>query len=235
MIFKSLAASAAMVLAFGAAVAQTPPARTPPAAPPAPTTPRPAPTYVPAVPPAQSAENIWHLDLSSGGRVSIQLRPDAAPRHVERIRTLTRQGFYDGLIFHRVVEGFMAQGGDPQGTGVGGSPLPDLEPEFTTLPHVRGTVAMARSPSGWNTANSQFYIMFGPGLTLDYNYTVFGRVIGGMGFVDAIQRGVPAPNPTRIVRASIGADNVPPPTAAELQAGAVAPASPPTPAPAQPQ
>jgi cyclophilin family peptidyl-prolyl cis-trans isomerase len=231
MIFKSLAASAAMVLSFGAAVAQPPPVQ----APPAPATPRPAPTSVPAVAPAQSAENIWHLDLSSGGRVSIQLRPDAAPRHVERIRTLTRQGFYNGLIFHRVVEGFMAQGGDPQGTGAGGSPLPDLDPEFSTLPHLRGTVAMARSPSGWNTGNSQFYIMFGPGFTLDYNYTVFGRVIGGMGFVDQIARGEPPANPTRIVRASIGADNVPPPSAAELQARAAAPPAPPAPAPAQPQ
>jgi cyclophilin family peptidyl-prolyl cis-trans isomerase len=238
MIFKSFAASAAMVLAFGGAIAQTPPAETvpaqtvpaetPPAAPPAQPISRPAPTYASAVPPAQSGENIWHLDLSSGGRVSIQLRPDAAPHHVERIRTLTRQGFYNGLIFHRVVEGFMAQGGDPQGTGLGGSPLPDLEPEFTTLPHVRGTVAMARSQS-FDSANSQFYIMFGPGLSLDYNYTVFGRVIGGMGFVDAIQRGVPAANPTRIVRASIGADNVPPPSAAELSAAAA-----PAPVPAAP-
>lgn len=207
MYFKSLAAAVSAVFALGAAAAQAPaPAR-------------PTPTAVPAAPPPLTAENSWHLDLSTGGRVTIQLRPDAAPSHVERIRTLTRQGFYNGLAFHRVVDGFMAQAGDPEGSGRGGSPLPDLAAEFNTLPHVRGTAAMARSQD-LNSANSQFYIMFSPGFALDNNYTVIGRVVAGMAFVDAIARGQPPANPTRIVRASIGADNVPPPTAEELQAAA---------------
>jgi peptidylprolyl isomerase len=239
MYFKSLVALSAAVFALGTAAAQTPPPPNPAAQAPAPA---PAPAPVPVrpplivaaiVPPALTAENVWHLDLSSGGRVSIQLRPDVAPRHVERIRTLTRQGFYNGLTFHRVVEGFMAQGGDPQGDGQGGSTLPDLPPEFSTLLHLRGSVAMARSNAP-DSANSQFYIMFAPGFSLDGNYTVFGRVIAGMNFVDAIQRGAPAPNPTRIVRASIGADNVPPPTAAEIAATA-APLAPAPPALAQPR
>jgi cyclophilin family peptidyl-prolyl cis-trans isomerase len=184
--------------------------------------------------PALEPENTWHLDLSTGGRVSIQLRPDIAPNHVERIKTLTRQGFYNGLLFHRVIEGFMAQGGDPQGTGEGGSQLPDLTAEFNGLPHVRGAVSMARANDP-NSANSQFFIMLAPRLTLDNKYTVFGRVVGGMNYVDTIQRGEPPVNPSRIVRASIGADNVPPPSAAEPAAAtqaAPAPAAPlPAPAP----
>jgi cyclophilin family peptidyl-prolyl cis-trans isomerase len=237
MYFKSLVALSAAVFALGTAAAQTPPPANPAAQAPAPA-PAPVPVRPPLIvaaitPPALIAENVWHLDLSSGGRVSIQLRPDVAPRHVERIRTLTRQGFYNGLIFHRVVEGFMAQGGDPQGDGQGGSTLPDLPPEFSTLLHLRGSVAMARSNAP-DSANSQFYIMFSPGFSLDGNYTVFGRVVGGMNFVDAIQRGAPAANPTRIVRASIGADNVAPPTAAEL-AAAAAPLAPAPPALAQPR
>ena len=170
-------------------------------------------------PPTAEAENVWHLDLSTGGRVSIQLRPDMAPAHVERIRTLTRQGFYDGLVFHRVIEGFMAQGGDPTGTGAGGSELPDLPAEIRGLPHLRGSVGMARAQD-LNSANSQFYIMFVPRLTMDRDYTVVGRVIGGMNFVDAIERGEPPLNPSRIVRASIGADNVPALSAEELRAAA---------------
>ena len=167
--------------------------------------------------PTAEAENVWHLDLSTGGRVSIQLRPDMAPAHVERIRTLTRQGFYDGLIFHRVIEGFMAQGGDPTGTGAGGSELPNLPAEIRGLPHLRGSVGMARAQDV-NSANSQFYIMFVPRLTMDRDYTVVGRVIGGMNFVDAIERGEPPLNPSRIVRASIGSDNVPALSAEELRA-----------------
>jgi cyclophilin family peptidyl-prolyl cis-trans isomerase len=203
-------------------------------------------SQAPVAPPAVDQENIWNLDLSSGGRVAIQLRPDKAPAHVERIKTLTRQHFYDGLVFHRVIDGFMAQGGDPKGTGEGGSELPDLKAEFNDLPHVRGTASMARA-EGLDSANSQFFIMFQPLLKLDGKYTVFGRVIGGMEYVDAIQRGEPPANPTRIVRASIGSDNVPPPTAEELKAappppaGRVAPipmdskllATPPEAAPAQ--
>ncbi len=168
---------------------------------------------VPAIP-AATPENIWYLDLSTGGRVAIQLRPDAAPLHVERIKTLTRQGFYNGLTFHRVIEGFMAQGGDPTGTGAGGSELPSLTAEHG-LPHLRGAVAMARAQTE-SSGNSQFYIMFGSRLNMDRSYTVFGRVIGGMNFVDAIERGEPPLNPTRIVRASIGSDNVPSLSSAEL-------------------
>jgi cyclophilin family peptidyl-prolyl cis-trans isomerase len=171
------------------------------------------------LPPPLTAEDTWHLDLSTGGRVSIQLRPDAAPNHVERIKTLTRRGFYNGLIFHRVVEGFMAQGGDPQGTGQGGSELPDLAAEINGLFHVRGTVAMARAQD-LNSANSQFYIMFVPRLNMDGNYTVVGRVVAGMNFVEAIPRGVPPPDPARIVRASLGSDNVPPMSAEQLRAEA---------------
>ncbi len=202
---------------------------TPPAAAPAPVTEKPAVKVVPAAPPALEQENVLNLDLSTGGRVSIQLRPDAAPNHVERIKTLARQGFYNGLVFHRVIEGFMAQGGDPTGTGQGGSQLPDLMAELNTLPHVRGTVSMART-SAYDSANSQFFIMLMPRLTLDTNYTGFGRVISGMEYVDAIVKGEPPANPSRIVRASIGADNVPQPTAAELQAANTPTAAAPAPA-----
>jgi cyclophilin family peptidyl-prolyl cis-trans isomerase len=153
-------------------------------------------------------ENILHLDLSTGGRVSILLRPDVAPAHVERIKTLARRGFYDGIIFHRVIEGFMAQTGDPTGTGAGDSDLPDLKAEFNPLPHLRGTVSMARTNDP-NSANSQFFICFQPRFTLDNTYTAFGRVISGMQFVDAIERGEPPANPDRIVQASIAADNKP--------------------------
>jgi cyclophilin family peptidyl-prolyl cis-trans isomerase len=201
--FKSLLAALAAVFFSGFAVAQEPAA------------PAPSPTVTPELTP----ENTWNLDLSTGGRVSIQLRPAFAPAHVERIKTLTRQGFYDGLIFHRVIEGFMAQGGDPTGTGQSGSELPDLAPEFNALPHVRGAVAAARAQDP-NTANSQFYIMLAPRLSLDGEYTVFGRVVSGMQYVDSIERGEPPLNPSRIVRASIGSDNVPPMTTAELQAAA---------------
>lgn len=157
-----------------------------------------------------NAENIWLLDLSDGGRVKIVLRPDAAPKTVERIKTLTREGFYDGTVFHRVIEGFMAQGGDPTATGQGGSKLPDLVAEFNDLPHVRGAVSMARA-QGENSANSQFFLVFQPVLKLDRQYTVFGRVAEGIQYVDAIARGEPPATPTKILKASIGADNVPPP------------------------
>ena len=164
--------------------------------------------------PALDPENTLNLDLSTGGRVVIQLRPDVAPNHVERIKTLTRQNFYNGLLFHRVIEGFMAQGGDPQGDGTGGSELPDIAAEFNGLPHVRGTVSAARAAEE-NSANSQFFIMFAPRFSLDGNYTVFGRVVSGMNFVDAIERGEPPANPSRILRASIGADNIAPPRPGE--------------------
>jgi cyclophilin family peptidyl-prolyl cis-trans isomerase len=156
----------------------------------------------------QDLENILYLDLSNGRRVAIRLVPQWAPEHVERIKTLTRQGFYDGVIFHRVIEGFMAQTGDPTGTGTGGSELPDLKEEFNRFPHVRGSVSMARAQSE-DSANSQFFIVFYPRFSLDRNYTNFGRVIAGMDAVDAIQRGEPPQNPTYIVQASIAADNKP--------------------------
>jgi cyclophilin family peptidyl-prolyl cis-trans isomerase len=184
-----------------------------------------APDISPVIP-ALIPENTWVIDLSNGGRVAIQLRPDQAPNHVERVKTLTRQGFYNGIIFHRVIEGFMAQGGDPTGTGRGDSGLPDLQAEFNRLPHVRGAVAMART-SDPNSANSQFYIMFVPRLAMDGDYTVIGRVVSGMNFVDQIQRGEPPAAPTRIVRASMGSDNTPPPTAEEIAAANSAPATPP--------
>ena len=155
-------------------------------------------------------ENILLLDLSNGGRVSIRLMPEWAPNHIERIKKLAREGFYNGVIFHRVIDGFMAQTGDPTGTGQGGSPLPDLTAEFNTVPHVRGTVSMARTNEP-NTANSQFFIVFYPRFALDNKYTNFGRVISGMDNVDAIVRGEPPANPTKVVQASIAADNKPAP------------------------
>jgi len=158
-------------------------------------------------------ENVLYLDLSNGGRVAIRLKPDWAPGHVERIRTLASQGFYNGIIFHRVIEGFMAQTGDPTGTGQGGSQLPDLKAEFTGAPHLRGTVSMART-SDPDSANSQFFIMFYPRVSLDNKYTVFGRVISGMEYVDAIVRGEPPQNPTRIVQASLASENKPRPAVA---------------------
>jgi len=173
----------------------------------------------PAVPAGPDPENVLYLDLSTGGRVGILMRPDKAPAHVERVKTLARQGFYDGLTFHRVIEGFMAQGGDPQGTGQGGSKLPDLKAEFNELPHVRGAVAMARAADD-NSANSQFYIVLQPRFELDGNYTVWGRVFEGMPFVDAIERGEPPANPSRILKASVGSDRVAPPAPAVAAAPA---------------
>ena len=188
---------------------------------------QPAVPSAPATIPAPVPENIWYLDLSTGGRVAIQLRPDAAPAHVERIKNLTRQGFYNGLTFHRVIEGFMAQGGDPTGSGSGGAGLPSL-PAERGLPHLRGAVAMARTEAE-TSGDSQFYIMFGSRLFMDRSYSVFGRVISGMNFVDAIERGEPPANPTRIVQASIGSDNVAPLSAERLIA-AGRPAAMPVPA-----
>jgi peptidylprolyl isomerase len=177
---------------------------------------------VPPATPAADPENTLLLDLSSGGRVAIQLRPDVAPNHVARIKELARKGFYNGLTFHRVIDGFMAQGGDPAGDGTGGSQLPDLKSEFNGLPHVRGAIAAARQgapdnadaatvAAAENSANSQFYIMLGSRLSLDGRYTVFGRVISGMNFVDGIEKGEPPANPSRILQASIASDNKAPP------------------------
>jgi cyclophilin family peptidyl-prolyl cis-trans isomerase len=158
--------------------------------------------------PTQDLENILYLDLSNGSRVTIRLMPEWAPNHVERIKTLTRQGFYDGVVFHRVIDDFMAQTGDPTGTGRGGSELPDVTAEFNGFPHVRGSVAMARSADE-NSANSQFFIVFYPRFSLDRRYTNFGRVIAGMAGADAIERGEPPAHPTKILQASIAADGKP--------------------------
>jgi peptidylprolyl isomerase len=192
--------------------------------------PTPAPAAAPSPTPPVTAENTWVLELSTGGRVLVQLRPDKAPNTVERIKTLSRAGFYNGLTFHRVIDGFMAQGGDPKGTGEGGSPLPDLKAEFNDLPHVRGAVSMARA-EGNDTANSQFFIMLMPTLRLDNRYTVFGRVISGMQYVDAIEKGEPPANPSRIVRAWIQADGENAPLRPLPAAAAPAPTSTPAPAP----
>ncbi|MES2700051.1 MAG: peptidylprolyl isomerase [Pseudomonadota bacterium] len=154
-------------------------------------------------------ENILFLDLSNGTRVAIRLVPQWAPGHVERVKELARSGFYNGVIFHRVIDGFMAQTGDPTGTGQGGSELPDLPAEFNRMPHVRGSVSMARLGNDENSANSQFFIVFYPRFTLDRNYSNFGRVIAGMEGVDSINRGEPPADPTRILQASIAADNIP--------------------------
>ena len=137
------------------------------------------------------------------GRVVIGLRPDLAPNHVERIKTLAGQGFYDGVPFHRVIDGFMAQTGDPTGTGSGGSDLPDLKAEFNAEPHVRGTCSMARS-SNPDSANSQFFICFDEAGFLNRQYTVWGEVTSGMENVDKIKRGEPVQNPDKIVSAKLG-------------------------------
>ena len=183
-------------------------------------------------PPGVAADpaNKLKLELSNGGTVVIQLRPDAAPAHVARVQTLVRRGFYNGVAFHRVIPGFMAQGGDPKGTGTGGSGLPDLKAEFTTIPYMRGIVAAARTDDP-NSANSQFFIMFSPNVSLWGKYTVFGRVISGMDAVDRIAVGEPPAQPTTIVRASLGdmLAAVPQPVAAPAPA---APA-PTAPAPAE--
>ena len=142
------------------------------------------------------------LSLDSGGDVVIKLRSDVAPGHVERITTLARQGFYDGVKFHRVIPGFMAQGGCPKGTGTGGSDLPDLKAEFNDVPHVRGVCSMART-SAPNSANSQFFICFDDARFLDRHYTVWGEVTSGMEFVDALPKGEPPRAPGSIVKATV--------------------------------
>jgi peptidylprolyl isomerase len=142
------------------------------------------------------------LTLSSGGDVVIKLRPDLAPNHVERIATLTESGFYDGVTFHRVIPGFMAQGGDPTGTGMSGSELGNLKAEFSKQPHVRGVASMARA-SDPNSANSQFFICLADATFLDNQYTVWGEVESGMEHVDALPVGEPPREPGKIVKASV--------------------------------
>ncbi len=163
----------------------------------------------PAAPAMTDAENTLLIELKDG-TVTIALRPDLAPLHVERIKTLTRQGFYDGVVFHRVIESFMAQGGDPTGTGTGGSPLPNVAAEFTTkAKFLRGTCGMARAQSP-DSANSQFFIMFQPGSFLDGQYTIWGQVTDGMDAVDKIKRGAgqsgQVRDPDKIIRMRVASD-----------------------------
>jgi len=148
------------------------------------------------------ADETLTLTLDSGGDVVIKLRPDLAPGHVERITTLAKEGFYDDVVFHRVIDGFMAQGGDPTGTGMGGSKLPDIKAEFSRQPHVRGVCSMARS-SNPNSANSQFFICFDDATFLDGQYTVWGEVTSGMEHVDALPKGEPPRTPGKIVKATV--------------------------------
>ena len=149
-------------------------------------------------------ENTIYMDLEKG-RVTIELLPKLAPGHVARIKELAREKFYDGVLFHRVIEGFMAQGGDPTGTGTGGSKKPDLKAEFSKEPHVKGICSMARS-SNPNSANSQFFICFGDVGFLDNQYTVWGRVTDGMDLVDKLKRGEPPKSPDKIVTMRVAAD-----------------------------
>ena len=147
-------------------------------------------------------QNTLVLNLDSGGDVVIRLRPDLAPQLVARIKELAQEGFYDGVVFHRVIPGFMAQGGDPTGTGMSGSDKPDLKAEFNSEPHVRGTCSMARTQVP-DSANSQFFICFDDAGFLDRQYTVWGNVISGMEHVDALPKGEPPREPGKIVKASL--------------------------------
>jgi peptidylprolyl isomerase len=152
----------------------------------------------------QDLENTLYMDLEDG-RVVIELRPDLAPKHVARIKELARAGFYDGIVFHRVIPGFMAQTGDPTGTGRGGSDKPNLPAEFSNEPFARGTVGMART-SDPNSANSQFFIDFVDTPHLNGQYTVWGQVVEGMEFVDQLAPGEPPANPDKIVKMHVAAD-----------------------------
>jgi peptidylprolyl isomerase len=181
--------SAAATLAAGPALAQAQPA--------------PAPAVRP------DPQNTIYMDTKDG-RITIRLRPDLAPKHVAQVKALTKRGFYNNVVFHRVIDGFMAQTGDPTGTGMGGSDLPNIPAEFSREPFRRGTVGMARS-SNPNSANSQFFIMFAEGSFLNGQYTVIGEVTGGMDVVDKIKKGDRAnngqvTNPDRIVKMQIMAD-----------------------------
>ncbi len=153
---------------------------------------------------ADEPENMLVMTLDSGD-VVIRLRPDLAPGHVERIKALAREGFYDGVVFHRVIPGFMAQGGDPTGTGMSGSSQPNLKAEFSKQPHVRGVCSMARSSSP-NSANSQFFIVFDDATFLDNQYTVWGEVVSGMEHVDALPKGEPPAKPGAITAMKVQAD-----------------------------
>ncbi|MEM9669047.1 MAG: peptidylprolyl isomerase [Pseudomonadota bacterium] len=149
-------------------------------------------------------ENTIILDTTKG-KVTIELKPELAPKHVERIKELAREGFYDGIVFHRVIDGFMAQCGCPQGTGMGGSDKPDLEAEFSAEPHLRGTCSMARTNDP-DSANSQFFICFEPSRFLDNQYTVWGQVTEGMEAIDELKRGEPVRDPDSITSMKVLAD-----------------------------
>jgi peptidylprolyl isomerase len=149
-------------------------------------------------------ENTLLIETTKGP-VVIEMRPDLAPGHVEHIKKLVRENFYDNVVFHRVIEGFMAQTGDPKGNGTGGSSYPDLKAEFNAEPHVRGTVSMARAQNP-NSANSQFFICFGDARFLDRQYTVWGKVISGMENVDKIKRGEPVRDPDKMLTVKVAAD-----------------------------
>ena len=149
-------------------------------------------------------ENTIYMDLQDG-RVVIELKPEVAPGHVGRIKELAREGFYDGTPFHRVIDGFMAQGGDPTGTGTGGSDKPNLKAEFNDEKHLRGTASMARAMNP-DSANSQFFICFEEAQFLNKQYTVWGQVVEGMEHIDALPRGEPVPDPGRIVSMRVAAD-----------------------------
>lgn len=149
-------------------------------------------------------ENTLYIELPNG-RVSVELRPDLAPLHVARVKELAREGFYDGTPFHRVIDGFMAQGGDPTGSGTGSSKKPNLRAEFSNENHVRGTCSMARS-SNPDSANSQFFVCFGDAPWLNGQYSVWGKVTQGMEHIDALKRGEPVQNPDRIVKMQVAAD-----------------------------
>ena len=153
---------------------------------------------------AQDMDNILYIDLEQG-RVAVEMFPDLAPQHVERIKKLAREGFYDGIVFHRVIDGFMAQTGDPTGTGTGGSDLPDLPAEFNGYNFGRGAIGMART-SDPNSANSQFFICFDDCSFLNGQYTVWGQVIEGMEFVNQIKRGEPPRNPDKMLKVSIASE-----------------------------
>ena len=155
--------------------------------------------------PAFAAAPTLHVETSKGCSFDIVTRPDLAPKHVAQIVKLAKSGFYNGIVFHRVIDGFMAQTGDPTGTGMGGSKLPDIKAEFSKEPFARGTVGMARS-SDPDSGNSQFFIMFAPGDFLNGQYTVWGQVTEGMEHIDAIKRGEPPRNPDKIVRMQVAAD-----------------------------
>lgn len=159
-------------------------------------------------PKMQNSENLLYIDLNQG-RIVIQMLPEIAPAHVERVKKLARQKFYDGVVFHRVIDGFMAQTGDPTGTGMGGSKMPDLRAEFSDEPHIRGAVSMARATDP-NSANSQFFIVTKDSRFLDGQYTIWGRVIKGMELVDKIKKGEgrngEVSNPDAMLRVRVASD-----------------------------